>query len=871
MVRVTTTGKESTWRRLPMCSLIALLLASSLCAQGRPNILWITSEDNGPHLGCYGDLDADTPHLDALSERGLRFERCWSNAPVCAPARTTIITGMYATSLGAEHMRSMVPLPADVRLFPAYLREAGYYCTNRSKEDYNVPKRGDEWDESGKKAHWRNRAKGQPFFSVINLTVTHEAQVRKRPHTLTHSPDGIRVPGYHPDDPIVRRDWAQYHDKMTEMDRQVGRVLSDLEQDGLADDTIVFYFGDHGPGLPRCKRWPYDSGLRVPLIVHVPDRFRSLAPEGYGAGESSRRLVSFVDLAPTVLGLAGVEVPGHMQGSAFAGDHVGQAPTHLFGYRGRMDERIDLVRSVTDGRWVYIRNFMPHRIQGAHLAYMFQTPTTRRWKELYDAGELKHPAQRRFWEPKPMEELFDLGRDPDETVDLALVEGETRAALDLLRAALYAHMLETRDLGLLPESELLSRARGGAPRDIDTYPLAELLEVVNSPQDQLSRWLEHEDAAIRTWAVIGLMRGTENGAQQWTPLYQSHLDDPSPAVRIAAAEALAVQGVGGSAQAARSTLIDLANLTEFGLAEAVAALNALDALPELSSDDVERLANLPTKFQSVPGRLANYVPRLIEHILARHPPARVERVYKTIGELELSLFVHHPKGPAPSKGWGAVVFFHGGGWNGGNPNQFFDQSEHLARRGIVAISVTYRLSQRHGATPDQCVADGKSALRWVRAHAKELSIDPNRIAAGGGSAGGQIAAAVATTEGFDDEPESLVSCRPNALVLFNPVFDNGPGGWGHSRVEQYWEAFSPLHNISAATPPSLVMLGCEDTLVPIETAQKWKARMEEVGGSCLLELYEGQPHGFFNRAHSAQMYTATVAAMDAFLDSLGWL
>ena len=211
-----------------------------------------------------------------------------------------------------------------------------------------------------------------------------------------------------------------------------------------------------------------------------------------------------------------------------------------------------------------------------------------------------------------------------------------------------------------------------------------------------------------------------------------------------------------------------------------------------------------------------------------------------------------------------------GGWTGGAPSQFFDQSEHLARRGIVAISASYRLGTERGATPDQCVADGKSALRWVRAHATELGVDPGRIAAAGGSAGGQVAAAVGTVDGFDDDPESPVSHRPDALVLFNAVFDNGPGGWGHSRVQEYWESFSPLHNISAATPPSLVMLGTKDKLVPVATAERWKARMDEVGSLCVLELYDGQPHGFFNRSRNEEMYRATVAAMDAFLDSLGW-
>lgn len=851
--------------------LFTLLLAAPLGAQDRPNILWITSEDNGPHLGCYGDPDAHTPNLDALAARGMRYERCWSNAPVCAPARTTLITGMHATSLGAEHMRSNVRLPADVRLFPAYLRDAGYYCTNRAKEDYNVSKTDDVWDASNHKAHWRNRAPGQPFFAVVNLTTTHESQIRRRPHKQERNPETVRVPAYHPDDPIVRKDWAQYHDKISAMDAQVGNWLSQLDEDGLRETTIVFYFADHGSGMPRCKRWPYNSGLQVPLILHVPDVLLALAPRLYKPGAISQRLVSFVDLAPTVLSLAGIEAPSHMQGAAFAGEHIKKEPPFLYGYRGRMDERIDLVRSITDGRYVYIRNFMPHRIQGAYLDYMFQTPTTRRWKELYDNELLTGLGQRAFWESKPPEELYDLRFDRDEVDNLLLATKEPPTELRKLRNALEIHMIQTRDLGLLPENEVHRRAQGGAPRDIEEYPLRDLIKATSMGSSQVGDWLEHNDPAIRTWSAIGLSQTTEENLAPWMDVLRTKLADEVPSVRIAAAETLAHHGSWKDARLARDILIEFADLKHSGLYDAMAALNALDALDELSSDDIKRIGKLPRKDAKVPKRLANYVPRLIEHLLERHPPPRSRHVYKTVNDINLALHVHSPAGRAPEQGWPAVVLFHGGGWTGGDASQFFDQCEHLARHGLVAISAEYRLGKKHKATPDQCVADGKSAIRWVRAHAIEFGIRPDAILAGGGSAGGQIAAAVATTENFDDEPESKISCRPAALILFNPVFDNGPDGWGHNRVREYWESFSPLHNVSAATPPSLVMLGTNDSLVPVETAQVWKKKVEGFGGYCALKLYEDQEHGFFNRNRNEQMYEATVADMNAFLESLGFL
>ena len=333
------------WRWLAW---LAFSFACVAAENSRPNILWITSEDNGPQLGCYGDSYAQTPNLDQLAARGMIYLNVWSVAPVCAPARTALISGLYPSSTGSEHMRSMVKLPAHMKMFPQFLREAGHYCSNNSKEDYNLEKPGKVWDESSNKAHWKNRAPGQPFFAVFNHVVTHESQIRKRPHQFKHDPAKVRIPRFHPDALEVREDWAQYYDKMTEMDALAGANLRELEKAGLAEDTIIFYFGDHGPGMPRCKRWPYNSGLHVPLIVYFPPKFRHLAPNDYRTGGKSDRLVSFVDFAPTVLKLAGIKAPEWMQGAPLNAP----APQFLHGLRGRMDERYDMVRSVRDKRYV---------------------------------------------------------------------------------------------------------------------------------------------------------------------------------------------------------------------------------------------------------------------------------------------------------------------------------------------------------------------------------------------------------------------------------------------------------------------------------------------------------------------------------------
>ncbi len=358
--------------------LLALPFGSPALAEApkRPNILWITSEDNGPEIGAYGDKYADTPNIDKIAARGMIYLNAWSTAPVCAPARTTIISGVYPPSLGAEHMRSMTRLPAFMKMYPQCLREQGYYCTNNRKKDYNLEEPGVVWDASSGKAHWRHREPGQPFFAVFNFTDSHESRIRIRPHTLVHDPAEAPLPAYHPDTPEVRHDWAQYYDKVTEMDGKVGKVLKELEKDGLADETIIFYYGDHGSGMPRSKRWPYNSGLNVPMIVSVPERFRNLAPKEYVQGGKSDRLIGFVDLAPTVLSVAGIEPPNYMQGHAFMGKYETAEQPYNHGFRGRMDERYDMLRTVRDKRYVYIRNYMPHKIYGQYLAYMFKTPTT---------------------------------------------------------------------------------------------------------------------------------------------------------------------------------------------------------------------------------------------------------------------------------------------------------------------------------------------------------------------------------------------------------------------------------------------------------------------------------------------------------------
>ena len=618
---------------------IALLLTPILLQLGcgepgapepddRPNILWITSEDNGPHLGAYGDGYADTPNLDALADQGMIFTNAWSNAPVCAPARTTIATGVYPTSLGAQHMRSLVALPEGMGMYPQLLRDAGYYVANNAKEDFNVTKPGQVWDESSREAHWRDRPNpDQPFFAVFNLGNTHESQIRARPHEPTHDPDSVRIPAYHPDAPEVRQDWAQYYDKMTEMDGRAGEILAQLEEDGLSASTIVFYYGDHGPGLPRSKRSVTDSGLRVPLIVHVPEGLRHLAPGSWEPGGATDRPVAFVDLAPTVLSLGGVEPPEYMQGRAFLGPHAREARTYNYGFRGRMDERYDMARAVRDDRFVYVRNYHPHRIYGQHVAYMFQTPTTQTWKRLFDEGGLPE-AQAAFWRTKPAEELYDLLDDPDETINLA-ESPEHQEKLDELRRAEREWVTQIRDLGFLPEAEIHSRAGEIAPytmgRDPERYPLDRILAAAElaaayDPGDvpDLVALLDEDDPAVRYWGVMGLQVRGAPAVEEARAALLDALEDPSPTVRVAAAEALGRFGPVDAVDRALALLVSHANPVEYGLLVAVPALNALDQMDERALSVLAEIEALPEEDPAAPPRLANggYVARLKAKIVA---------------------------------------------------------------------------------------------------------------------------------------------------------------------------------------------------------------------------------------------------------------
>jgi arylsulfatase A-like enzyme len=597
---------------------------AAIGAAERPNILWLTSEDHGPQMGCYGDELARTPNIDGLAAAGMRYQLAWSVAPVCAPARTAIITGVYPSSAGGLHMRSMVPMSGEIQMYPELLRAAGYYCTNNAKTDYNLREPARLWNESSENAHWRRRPDGQPFFAVFNSGRSHESRIRDADYVPITDPAAVRVPPYHPDTPEVRRDWAQYYDRVSEADAELGERLREIEAAGLAEDTIVFFYADHGGALPRGKRWPGNSGLQVPLVVYFPPKWQHLAPAEYRSGGVSERLVSFIDLAPTLLSLIGQTPPEWMHGHAFAGPRQTEGPALLFGERGRMDERFDLVRGVTDGRFVYLRNFMPHLPHGQVLAYQMETPTTRLWRELFLAGKTNE-VQSAFWQaPRSTEELYDLSNDPDETVNLANSPAH-RETVAMLRAALFEHLRKIRDVSFLPEAEMHRRSAGSSPydlgRDPARYPLERILAAADlasnfdpSATDRLVELLSDEDSAVRYWGALGLLMRGEMAVQAGQDALLKRLDDESPDTRIAAAQALARYGDSAARSAALEILKALASPQENGTLVAITALAAIEALGAKAAPLRQYVIGLNPAGPSPHGRYSNYPQRLIKSI-----------------------------------------------------------------------------------------------------------------------------------------------------------------------------------------------------------------------------------------------------------------
>lgn len=603
-------------------AVLALSGAQRLSAESqrsdRPNILWISAEDHGPDLGCYGDTYASTPNLDAFAARSLRYDKASSNAPVCAPARTTIISGMYPTSLGAHHMRSKVPSPKYLTFFPNFLRDAGYYTTNNSKEDYNLLTEDTGWNESSPRAHWENRPNpNQPFFAVFNFVGTHESKIRNENPEPQHDPALAPLPPYHPDTPEVRKDWAQYYDRLSELDAYFQERLDELEVTGLAEDTIVIFWADHGSGMPRSKRSPGWSGLHVPLIVHIPEKYRDLAPNDYEPGGATERLVSFVDFAPTTLSLAGIESPDYYHGQAFLGQFSSDAPEHSFGFRGRMDERPDECRSVTDGRYLYIRNYLPHLPHGQYLTYQQETPTTRVWYQLFKDNELD-AIQSAFWTPHPAEELFDLESDPHEIHNLAQDPAHAKQ-LRQLRKALHSHQKKTKDLYFIPEPILREAILAGESpathfRSLPTPSFRELISKSYRLSSNIHPDLFETFDSIQTyWRTTSLLSSDSETFRKKFDQVREAMDNDSAIVAIAACEVVALNSpYQEDRNQAVNTLVTFSRFPDNEFILSIHALNALDHIRESGFPLPDSARSLTKEHPEIPNWGSSYRSSIID-------------------------------------------------------------------------------------------------------------------------------------------------------------------------------------------------------------------------------------------------------------------
>jgi arylsulfatase A-like enzyme len=395
-------------------------LTSSLHGAERPNIVWLISEDNSVHyLKMYSQVGTDTPHIARLAQHGLQFQHAFSNAPVCSVARTTLITGCYGPRIGTQfHRRAIsVPMPNGLKMFPAYLRDGGYYTTNNQKKDYNASETRTTWDESSAKASWNSRASKQPFFHMQSFATTHESTLHfdrescEKNKTDT-DPNKVFIPPYHPDTPLFRYTVAKYHDNIRKVDQQIGEIVDQLSRDGVLEDTFIFYFGDHGGVLPRGKGYAYESGLHIPLVVRIPDNFKHLS--AYSVGAKPNGFVQFVDMGATVLNLAGVKVPDDIDGRPFLGTNTNVSEVESrdvsFGYADRFDEKCDLVRTLRKGKYEYVRSYQPFNFDGLHNNYRYIMLAYREWRDLYHKGKLDE-VQSQFFRARPAESLFDIELD----------------------------------------------------------------------------------------------------------------------------------------------------------------------------------------------------------------------------------------------------------------------------------------------------------------------------------------------------------------------------------------------------------------------------------------------------------------------------
>ena len=555
------------------CLLAAMVSGVSNSCLGadseRPNILWITSEDNGIFwVSCYGGTNANTPAIDQLAREGFRYTHCFDNAAVCAPTRSCWITGMYAISNGTQPMRSRNLIPHDkIKYYPDLLREVGYHTSNPGKTDYNIGGRPDKdcWDHKGgkEKYGWRLRKPGQPFFAVVNIGDSHESRAHGNVDNPGKDPAKMKLHSYHPDLPVIRKNYAKYATAVENMDRKVRQTLDALKSDGLYEDTIIIYNSDHGGVMARSKRFLYASGVHCPLVIRIPEKLRHLYP-AKEPGMTVDRIVSFVDMPKTWLSLAGAEIPDTFQGTVFLGENTEPAPQFHLGFRERADERLDHVRMIRDERFAYHKNYMPFAPAGQHLAYLWKAPATPAWEQHHRAGKTD-AVTGRFFRPRVSEEFYDNKTDFDNVNNLIDLP-EHQQKITELKQALRQRQLELYDSGLLPEKMRERRAAANnmtiyeMVRNKQLYPLEQYLDAADLALERNESNLQtfvdlmsHDDEGMRWWAIVGLHL-LEDDARPAADVMQQALKDESHEVRVMSAWTLIKLG---SSEEAMACLDDL--------------------------------------------------------------------------------------------------------------------------------------------------------------------------------------------------------------------------------------------------------------------------------------------------------------------------
>lgn len=554
--------------------LVPLIFNSVAFAQQKPNILWVTIEDTSPQfIGCYGNKDARTPVIDKLAKEGVRFTNAFSTGTVCSPSRSCIITGVKTYEMGTGNHRSNYPIPDFIKGFPYYLQKLGYYTTNNSKTDYNVanPEKftKEAWNESSGKADWENRKPGQPFFAVYNFIDSHQSRTMTEPYTWYQKnvleklqgkerigDNEFEMPPFYNNSPEMHKHFARVYNSIKLTDNKIGELLARLEKDHLKDSTIIFFYADHGEGVPRGKTNGINLGYRVPFVIWFPEMYKNLSPWGT-SGAVSDELIDFEDLAPTIISMAGGTVPEYLKGRVLIGKNRSNPIDHLILSADRSDNGIDLVRSVTNGKYMYSRNFMPFMPQARYIRYMEIGEIKQQMRK--DLAENKlNPLQRSLFEDRPAEFLYDIENDIWETKNLA-TDPAYKSVLEKMRTQLKTEMLQARDVLLLPEYEIGLISKTTTPYEFrmtdKNFPVAEIFDAASLSgfrgKDIAAsqvKMLGSNNKVVRYWAILGLRSQNAEISKSYSKQIAQAMSDSYPPVAVTAA-AIAYQQFGDKAAA----------------------------------------------------------------------------------------------------------------------------------------------------------------------------------------------------------------------------------------------------------------------------------------------------------------------------------